>query len=294
LANPNQLAGAVPTRVGLVAHPTRDIEAPLTALRHWAERHETDLVQVPASCRQQRVAPEGEAQECELIVSIGGDGTALAALRAGAAVQRPVVSVACGSLGVLSSVPGDGIADAMERFGRRDWTPRSLPALQVAQETGPPVFALNDIAIVRAGPGQLRLRLEVDGSLLARIAGDGCIVSTPTGSGAYALAAGGPLLTPTLEAFVVMPLPTHGGECPPVVAGAGSTVRIAVMQSHTGTRFEVDGQTADELTGPITVSFRPDVATVVTFPDQPAFLAVLRDRRIIADSPRILAEDAWR
>jgi hypothetical protein len=93
------------------------------------------------------------------------------------------------------------------------------------------------------------------------------------------------------EAFLLTPLPSHGGSCPPLVVGAGSAIRLDVRQGHGGVRLEVDGQAADAPLGPLTVRFRAGAATVVAFRDQERLLAVLRKRQIITDSPRILVED---
>jgi NAD+ kinase len=276
----------------LVVHPTRSIDQPLRELRSWAEGHDAKIVQIRRPYDQQHVAERGDPAECDLLVAIGGDGTTLAAIRTGVSVGRPVLAVACGSLGVLTSVMAPRIMDAIERFTRGDWVPRRLPALDIKRELGRQLFAVNDLAIIRAGAGQIRLIAEVDGNLFARIAGDGCVVSTPTGSSAYGLAAGGPLLDPDVDAFVMTPLTTHGGLCPPLVVKATSVVRLDVTHADSGARLELDGQVVDELGGRLTISFRPRVATVVSFPDQEPFLDVLRERQIIIDSPRILAEDA--
>lgn len=292
LLESDRLPWAMPSRLGLVVHPTRAVEGPLRELRDWADPHDVELVQVRASCAQQRVAEEGDPEACDLLVSIGGDGTTLAALRAGVMAGRPVLPAACGSLGVLTSVPAGDLVSAIERFTCGDWVPWLLPALDVAPEVGSQIFALNDIAIVRGGPGQVRLIAEVDGSMFARIAGDGCVVSTPVGSSAYTLAAGGPLLAPDIEAFVITALPTHGGSCPSHVVGASSRIRLEVTSAQADTRLELDGQALDAASGPITITFRAGAATSVTFPDQEPYLAALRKRQIITDSPRILAEDA--
>jgi NAD+ kinase len=284
--------GTVPSRLGLVVHPTRSIDGPLRELRAWADLHDAQLVQIRRPYDQQRVADEGYARECDLLIAIGGDGTTLGAIRTGVIAERPVLAAACGSLGVLTSVPASQLVHALERFSGGDWVPRLLPALEIKREFGPELFALNDVAIVRAAAGQARLIAEVDGNLFARVAGDGFIVSTPIGSSAYALAAGGPLLEPDVDAFAITPLTVHGGFCPPLVVGATSIVRLDARHAESATRLELDGQAADGDIGQLTISFRPRVATVVSFPDQEPFLAVLRQRRIVIDSPRILAEDA--
>jgi NAD+ kinase len=278
-------------RVGVVVHPERDIGEPLRGLREWTAGRGVDVVQVAVVGQHREVAHRGEASDCDLIVSIGGDGTTLAAIRAAATVGRPVLGVACGSLGALTTVAGNRVAQALDRFSRQDWLPRELPALDVARQDGPSLYAINDIALVRAADGQLRTTVRVDGVLFGRLAGDGCVVSTPIGSSAYALAAGGPLLAPGMDAYVLTPLPTHGGVCPPLVVGPDSELALDTTAGHGGARLEVDGQVADNKVGSLRITFRPAVATLVSFADQEPFVTGLRRRRIIIDSPRILADD---
>jgi NAD+ kinase len=282
------------SHIGLVVHPSRDISEPLDAIRAWARKADVKVVQVPVAGHQRDIAERASVDECELVVAIGGDGTALGAMRAAVAADRPVLGVACGSLGALTTIAADHVAGALASFSRGDWNPLSLPALQLAIRDRQDPFALNDIAIVRAGEGQVRTIARVDGDLFARFAGDGCIVSTPVGSSAYALAAGAPLLTPGTDAFLLTPLTVHGGFCPPLVLGGGSALELEVTAGYGGARLEVDGQVDGAHAGALTVGLRHGIATMVTFPDQEPFLSGLRRRQIIIDSPRILAEDARR
>ena len=96
--------GEAPRRIGLVVHPSRSVDQPLRLVQEWSEEHGVDVLQVPAAYSQRRVAEAGEPDQADLIVSIGGDGTTLAALRSGAIAQRPVMGIACGSLGALATV----------------------------------------------------------------------------------------------------------------------------------------------------------------------------------------------
>jgi NAD+ kinase len=250
------------------------------------------VVQVPIAGQGRRVAEPGDADQCDLIVSIGGDGTMLAAVRAAALAGRPVLGVACGSLGALTTVAAPDLSRALDRFATGDWTPDSLPALEVKREDGDGLTAFNDVSIVRAGIGQVRTVAAADGNLFCRIAGDGCIVSTPLGSSAYALAAGGPLLAPGVDGYLLTPLPTHGGFCPPLVVGPGSELRVEVSAAGLGgARLEVDGQIIGEHSGALSISMRHDVVTRVGFSDGESLITGLRRRQVIFDSPRILADD---
>ena len=111
-----------------------------------------------------------------------------------------------------------------------------------ASTTRSDLMAFNDIAIVRDGDGQVRASVKVDGTLYARLAGDGCVVSTPVGSSAYSFAAGGPLLAADAQAFLLTPLSNHGGSCPPLVVAAGSTLHLEIRPAFGGVRLELDGK----------------------------------------------------
>ena len=275
-------------RVGLVAHPTRDIEPELERLREWASANAAELIQV--TDQERELAKLGEVGDCDLVVTLGGDGTMLTGIRAAASAERPVLGVACGSLGVLTAVPADALPDALDRYFADDWIARPIPALEASGDAEAAHIALNDVSLIRAGEGQVTTEAQVDGALYARMVGDGFVVSTPIGSSAYTIAAGGPLLAPGTDAFVFTPLAPHGGNVPPLVVGARSTLALEIDLGHGGARLEVDGDTEGTPTR-LTVKLRPEAATLVTFDDAEPLLTGLRRRRIVMDSPRVLARD---
>lgn len=283
--------GHTPARIGIVVHPSRVIDEPLSELREWATERGVELVQIPVPGQDRRVAEPGEAADCDLILSIGGDGTMLASMRAALAAGRPTLGVACGSLGVLTTVERDRLRPALNAFSRGDWTPRRIPGLAVACPGEPDRFALNDLAVLRDGIGQVRVTTQVDEILYSRWAGDGCVVSTPLGTSAYSLAAGGPLVTPDTEAFLLTPLPIHGGSRHALVISAGSRLHLEVKMRFGRARLEIDGQRAELTPESLTVSFRPALVTLVGLADQEPLFVSLRRRQIIADSPRIVADD---
>lgn len=287
----------VPGRIGLVVHPSRSVDHPLNLVREWSAKHRVEVVQVPAAYEQREVAERSDPGHADLIVSIGGDGTTLAALRCGAVAERPVIGIACGSLGALATVAVPDVVRSLDRYSSGEWRPRPFPALAIARIEEEPLFALNDLVVVRAGGGQTRVTAHVDGALFARIAGDGAVVSTPIGSSGYAISAGGPLLADGVGAFLLTPLPKHGGFAPPLVIGGESELQLEVAPGFGGIRLEVDGQVVDggavdRDVGTLTIRLRREVATMVSFEDQEPLLAGLRRRRIILDSPRIAADSA--
>jgi NAD+ kinase len=281
-----------PTQLGLVVHPSRSLDGALQTARDWASQHAAAVGQVPIAGQSRRIAEPVEVASCDLLLALGGDGTTLAALHAGAPTSRPVLGVACGSIGVLTSVPADRLWPALERVAAGDWTSRSIPGLDIAADSGDLEVAINDFAVIRNGTGQVITEIRIDDELYARTAGDGLVVSTPLGSSAYTMAAGGPILASGAQGIVVTPLARHGGSAPPLVVGPDSRVRVSVAPGYGGSRFELDGRELAKQAAEVTVSMRRQYATMVLLADEEPLLTGLRRRGLVADSPRIVARDA--
>ena len=281
-----------PARVAVVVHPTREIAGALQTLEAWAGEHGLDVVQIAVRGGSDReVAPRAELEPSDLVVALGGDGTVLAALRAAARENVPVLGVACGSLGALAAVRGDALERALERVRSGDWTPRRLPAIAVHAEDAPDEWALNDFVVVRRGAAQLLVSVFVDDELYVRLAGDGLIVASPLGSSAYSMAAGGPLLASDMPALVCTPLAMHGGSAPPLVVPASTDVRVQVHPSFAGFDLEIDGQRYPLEALEYRLSLQDEKVTLVSLGELGLGIPGLRERRLIADSPRVLARD---
>jgi NAD+ kinase len=283
--------GSALRRLGLVVHPTRQIDGVLDEIGVWASRVGLTVGQVPVPGQTRRVADPIEANECDLLLAIGGDGTTLIALHAGAPRSRPVLGVACGSIGALTSVTAERVSWALEQVASGRWTPVAVPGLEVAWRDKHGGVAINDVAIIRDGPGQVTVAIVVDEVLYARVAGDGLVVATPLGSSAYNMAAGGPILAPGAEGMAVTPLAAHGGSCPPLVAGSESHLRLRVEPGYGGVRYEVDGRPAVIEGSELTIRHRDDYATLVMLAEEEPRLSGLRRRGLVADGPRLLVRD---
>ena len=151
------------------------------------------------------------------------------------------MGVAYGSLGAITTVPEPELRAGLDRFAAGDWAARRLPALAVDAPDGTVGWAINDIVVARKGSTQLIVEVSVAGELYARLAGDGIIIATPLGSSAYSMAAGGPLLSPDLNALVCTPLAMHGGCAPPLVVAGGQEVTLDAHPGHGGFDVEIDG-----------------------------------------------------
>jgi NAD+ kinase len=277
-------------RVGVLVHPTRPVQNALEILARWTEDHGLELVQIPAG-EQPPVAPAGEVTGCDLIAALGGDGTMLKALHAAARTGTPVLSVACGSLGILTTVQENELRAALDRFASGDWLARRLPALDVGSGGAHAAWAINDLVLARRGGTQLIAEVRVGGELYVRMAGDGIVVATAVGSSAYSMAAGGPLLAAGTHAFVCTPLAMHGGCAPPLVVPDDQEVTIEIHPGHTGFDPEVDGSLIETAAHRFSVRLVHAYATLVVLDGSRSGLPWLRGRGLISDSPRVVARE---
>lgn len=193
---------------------------------------------------------------------------------------------------MLAAVRADATVEALTRQAAGEWERSPLDGLRVTDEEGATGVALNDVCVVRKGAGQVKTTVSVDGELYIRAAGDGVVVSTALGSSAYGMAAGGPIVAPGGRALCVTPLAMHGGSAPPLVVPSSCTLRIEVHAGFSGRRLELDGQPSEVVGELLDLALEPEHVVLVRFAGGESFLAGLRRRSIITDSPRVLAHDA--
>lgn len=171
-----------------------------------------------------------------LVVTLGGDGTLLSAARLAAQRDVPVLGVNLGRLGFLTELEADGLCDGLRRFLDGDYRVDERTLIEVTVEReGHRVrraIGLNEVVLQRAASdGLVRLRLLVDGLEVGQIDADGLIVATATGSTAYALAAGGPILEPTLQELVLVPMSPFALTVRPIVVPPRRDVTIELPRS---------------------------------------------------------------
>ncbi len=142
------------------------------------------------------------------IISIGGDGTILQLLHRYRCLATPILGVNMGHLGFMADVPLDDLYPSLEALLAGAYRVEERLVLQV--EGDPELFAVNDIVLHRAeNPTLIQISLHIDGLYLNRFEADGVIIATPNGSTAYSLAAGGPIVSPSLDALLITPIAAH-------------------------------------------------------------------------------------
>lgn len=193
-------------------------------------------------------APAMAADEVDAMLTLGGDGTLLRAARLVEGRTAPILGVNLGRLGFLTCCPADGMEDALRRFVAREHVvePRMTLDAQVRDLLGVERArwrALNDVVLHKGGFARVvTMRVQADGETVARYAADGVVLATPTGSTAYNLSAGGPVVFPTLETILVTAVSAHTLAIRPLVLPPGSEVIVQAEDGPDELLVTVDGQ----------------------------------------------------
>ena len=255
--------------VGLVLHPERDCSMATGAVVDWAAERGAKVYGVPEEIGRVRnaipVRASGLGQRCDLLVSLGGDGTMLRAMRIADGHEVPVLGVNLGRLGFLAEVDIPELAAALSAIDSHKYSTESRLAVD-AEIDGRTLTGFNDVAVVRVpGQGSARVSLTVDGSPFVSYAADAVVVATPTGSTAYSFAAGGPLMSPAVEALLVTPAAAHSAYNRGVVLSTRDTLALDILPSSGRLAIEVDGQVARyvEPGDRIDLRARPGAASVI-------------------------------
>jgi NAD+ kinase len=223
------------------------------------------------------------ALEPDFVVVLGGDGTLLSAARAVAKAGIPVLGVNLGSLGFLTEVPLSELYPTLEEVDSENCflEPRSMLHCEVhrAGSMSTEYHALNDVVISKSAIARLnQFELFVDQAFVSIYKADGLIVSTPTGSTAYSMAAGGPILTPSVAGFVITPVSPHSLTHRALVVRDSAEVMIKVSTGEEEAYLSVDGQIGMPLHDGDAVVCRCSEYTVQLLRVKKTFFDVLRTK----------------
>ncbi len=189
----------------------------------------------------------GSAADAELVLVLGGDGSILRAAELARAASVPLLGVNLGRVGFLAEAESEDLDHTLDRVLDRDYTVEERLTLDVSVvEDGRVVdtgWALNECSVEKAARERIvELVVEVDGRPLSRWGCDGVVAATPTGSTAYAFSAGGPVVWPTVEALLVVPISAHALFARPLVVAPSSVVAFEVLPSGTTAVVACDGR----------------------------------------------------
>lgn len=233
--------------VGLVLHPGRDCNSAMFELLAWASKRkvtvlalEDEAIRVPGPV--EAVTPVDLAARCDLMVSLGGDGTMLRAMRMSCGPKPPVLGVNVGKLGFLAEIDPPEMADALGAIDEHRFTVEPRSAVR-AEFPGQQTTAFNDVDLARI-PGHgssILVELTVESHPFVRYAADAVIVATPTGSTAYNFSAGGPLVSPMAEGLLVTPVAPHSAFNRALFLSSSEKVLLTVLPGSGEPALEADG-----------------------------------------------------
>ena len=262
------------TRVAMVLHRQEPLARELAATAsNWLQSHGHTGWILDGSPDPESVSENATRHmidDADLVLSLGGDGTMLRAVRLLADREIPLLGINLGQLGYLTEVERHDMIDAIERFTRGPdaggWTLDSRMMLDVSclDAQGELVGSwslLNEVSVERSEPGEsIRLLLHIDGAPFTTYATDGLIVSTPTGSTAYSLSARGPVISPRHRAMLVTPVAPHQLFDRSLVLDPSESVVIE-LGGHRSAIVVIDGSPVASLVEGATITCRPSNRT---------------------------------
>ena len=242
-------------RIGVVGHEGYDrLPAVLGLLEILAPELGFKLAYEP------RLRTEGQEEldassEIDALITIGGDGTLLRGAKVLGGRAVPIIGINLGRLGFLTSCSAPEVESALRRFKAGDYAAESRMTLAATTNAGSETstgserwLALNDFVLHKGGFARVvRLSISIDGERMGTYAADGIVVATPTGSTAYSLSAGGPIVSPRLESIVITPISAHTLGIRPLVVHPESEIVLQGEDGPDELLLTVDGQGGTEV-----------------------------------------------
>jgi NAD+ kinase len=278
-------------KVGIISRPRRaDIARVVPPLIEWLRAHGAEVIcdsetgDCIGAITGQTLRREQLPACSDLLIVLGGDGTLLSAARLVADRQVPILPVNLGGLGFLTTVPLDDLYTILEEIfsGKNRMSERVMLEAQIVR--GGSIIrrqiALNDAVLNKAALARIMdVALHVDGEYVTTYKADGLILSTPTGSTAYSLSAGGPIVYPTVEAFVVTPICPHTLTNRPLVIPDTAKIEIDFQAEDDAVFLTLDGQIGIELVnGDQIVVRKASEKLRLVLPSKKTYFQVLRNK----------------
>lgn len=209
-----------------------------------------------------------QPSQLDFLVSLGGDGTILRVIHRYPDLSAPIVGINLGNLGFMADIPIQEIYLALNDLLEGRYTIQKRIVMEGSTSEGKNCFAINEIVIHRAqNPCLIDLSIHLNGVYLNTFSADGLIISTPNGSTAYSLAAGGPILTPDLSALTITPICPHTVSNRPVVINSQSEIKVEYLSDYAPVEITYDGFPFHHMANGQSVSMRisPKTFNLVAF-----------------------------
>ncbi len=234
-------------RVGIVVKPHADVvqylKLAMETLKSLGAEIVLETIAAELIGLESPISREEVVRHADIIILIGGDGTFLSVATQAVEQQIPVGGFNLGTLGFLTELNKDNLIKDLRNIlhGNARMSQRKLLEIDFKGET---YTALNDVVASKGHIARItKLLLEVDNLHVTEFSGDGLIISTPTGSTAYSLSSGGPIVNPRVNGFVLTPICPHTLTFRPLIIPDSSTIRVTLLSENTEVFITVDGQT---------------------------------------------------
>ena len=273
-------------KLGLLVNAGRlGAGAVLSEILDWAKNSSIEVFifsdgALPASGGT-AVAEAELASRADFVLALGGDGTILRTARAVGNSQKPILGINTGGLGFLAELSNRNVSAALNALKKGDYQLENRMVLQAeVKTTGLKFFALNDVVVEKGEVRRLlRLSLSANGEYICSYASDGLVIATPTGSTAYSLSLGGPIINPRMALITALPISPHSLASRPLIFEPTDVLEITLSQPEKEALVTVDGQLSQKITSADRLSVRraPHPIRLVRF-NKLSFYQVLRSK----------------
>jgi len=285
----SQPSSSHPKVAAIVSRPQREeVARTVPELLEWLHAHGYEVIVDPETAKysngqEQVLRSQMSSRPLDLVVVLGGDGTLLSAVRDTAVTDAPLLGVNLGSLGFLTDVPLSSLFPMLEQIAQGSAPIEQRTLMKCELMRGEEILgsykAFNDVVVNKTALARLNnYDLFVDKSFVSSYRADGMIVATPTGSTAYSLSAGGPVVMPTVNAFVITPVAPHSLTHRPLVVPDSSIVEIVLRSDEEVAYLSMDGQPGLNLRDGDRVRCKRSDHKVNLFRTEADFFHVLRSK----------------
>lgn len=241
-------------KLGIIANPHKyEVREVLTSTIKWAIEQKVPLYIKSETCEVTELedteilhrtqSDEESIKACDIILVMGGDGTILYTARISKELEKPILGINSGRLGFMANTQNEDLVKALNCLVSGDYMLDKRNFLEARDSDGNIYHALNEFLFTRKdSTSMVNVTAEYDGSLINTYWADGLIVASPTGSTAYNLASGGPIVAPDTDVFLVTPINPHTLTTRPLVLNSNRPLRVLIEEQESEVIFSYDGQ----------------------------------------------------